>query len=73
MAAIALNRLEFMRKFKQKLAVPVATDRGEQFLDTWDPTLGAYTVNKASTFLANVSTPEEETRNGQRTSYIFAT
>lgn len=57
MGAIPLVRLEFMRQFKQKLAVPVATGHGEQFLDTWVPTLGAYTVNKASTFLARREHP----------------
>ena len=50
MGAIPLGGLELMRRFKQKLAIPVATDGREQSLEIWVPTLGAYTVNKASTF-----------------------
>jgi hypothetical protein len=50
MSAIPLGGLELMRRFKQKLPVPVVTDDGERFLEIWVPTLGAYTVNKASTF-----------------------
>jgi hypothetical protein len=50
MGAIPLEGVEFMRNFKQKLAIPVATDGGEQPLEIWVPTLGAYSVNKASTF-----------------------
>jgi hypothetical protein len=57
MAAIPLGGLEFMRRFKQKLAVPVATDSGEQSIEIWVPALGAYTVNKASTFSARREHP----------------
>jgi hypothetical protein len=46
-----------MRQFKQRLAVPVATDRDGRVLEPWVPTLGAYTVNKASTFLARRDDP----------------
>ena len=57
MSAIALAGLELMRQFKQRLAVPVATDRDGRVLEPWVPTLGAYTVNKASTFLARRDDP----------------
>jgi hypothetical protein len=57
MAAIPLGGLEFMRRFKQKLALPVATDGGEQSIEIWVPSLGAYTVNKASTFSARREHP----------------
>jgi len=57
MSAISLAGLELMWQFKQKLAVPVATDRDQRALDAWVPTLGAYTVNKASTFLARREDP----------------
>lgn len=50
MGAIPLGGLELMRRFKQKLAIPVAIDSGEQSVEIWVPALGAYTVNKASTF-----------------------
>lgn len=52
MGAIPLGGLELMLRFKQKLAIPVTTDGGEQSLEIWVPILGAYTVNKASTFSA---------------------
>lgn len=50
MGAIPLSGLDLMRHFKQKLTIPVATSDGEPSLPIWVPTLGAYTVNKASTF-----------------------
>lgn len=50
MGAIPLGGLEFMRRFKQRLAIPVTTEDDQQSLEIWVPTLGAYTVNKASTF-----------------------
>lgn len=50
MGAIPLSGLEFLRRFKKVLATPLATDGGEQSLAIWVPALGAYAVNKASTF-----------------------
>jgi hypothetical protein len=57
MGAIPLGGLEFMRRFRQKLRVPVLAGGGETFLEIWVPTLGAYTVNKASTFFARREHP----------------
>jgi hypothetical protein len=57
MAAIPLAGLELMRQLKQKLAIPLAADRDRRLLEAWVPTLGAYTVNKASTFLARREDP----------------
>jgi hypothetical protein len=57
MGAIPLGGLDFMRRFRQKLEIPVAADGGEQSLETWVPTLGAYTVNKASTFAGRLEYP----------------
>ncbi len=57
MAAIPLGGLEFMRRFKQKLAIPLGSERGEQYIEIWVPALGAYAVNKASTFSARPEHP----------------
>lgn len=54
---IPLGGLELMRRFKQKLLIPVATDDGERFLEIWVPMLGTSTVNKASTFSARREHP----------------
>jgi hypothetical protein len=50
MRAISLPGLEVMQQFKRKLSIPVPTQAGEAALDVWVPWLGAYVVNKASTF-----------------------
>jgi hypothetical protein len=48
--AISLPGLELMQRFKQTLPVPVITNVGSAVLPVNVPWLGAYLVNKASTF-----------------------
>lgn len=48
--AISLPGLELMQRFKQTLRVPVITNVGSAVLPVNVPWLGAYLVNKASTF-----------------------
>jgi hypothetical protein len=48
--AISLPGLELMQRFKQTLPVPVITNTGSVVLPVNVPWLGAYLVNKASTF-----------------------
>ncbi|HEX8692560.1 MAG TPA: GSU2403 family nucleotidyltransferase fold protein [Longimicrobium sp.] len=50
MGAIPLGGLDFMRRFRRRLAIPAATPAGGVSLEIWVPTLGAYVVNKSSTF-----------------------
>ena len=50
MGAIALDGVDLLRRFRQRLAVPVVTADAARSLDVWVPTLGAYVVNKATTF-----------------------
>jgi hypothetical protein len=48
--AISLPGLDLMQRFKQTLPVPVITNAGSVVLPVNVPWLGAYLVNKASTF-----------------------
>jgi hypothetical protein len=48
--AISLPGLDLMQRFKQTLPVPVITNAGSVVLPVNVPRLGAYLVNKASTF-----------------------
>lgn len=48
--AISLPGLELMQRYKQTLHVPVITNAGSVVLPVKVPWLGAYLVNKASTF-----------------------
>jgi hypothetical protein len=48
--AISLPGLELMQRFKQTLSVPLITNAGSAVLPVNVPWLGAYMVNKASTF-----------------------
>lgn len=48
--AISLPGLELMQRFRQTLPVPVITNAGSVVLPVNVPRLGAYLVNKASTF-----------------------
>lgn len=50
LGAISLEGLELLQRFKRQLTIPVLTTEGETLLDVWVPTLGAYVVNKASTY-----------------------
>lgn len=50
MGAIPLGGLELMRRFKRQLTIPIITTGGTTDLEIWLPTLGAYVVNKASTY-----------------------
>lgn len=50
MGAIPLGGLELMRRYKQRLGIPIATAEGNTDLEIWVPILGAYVVNKASTY-----------------------
>jgi hypothetical protein len=52
MGAIPLDRLELMREFKHQLEIPVVTGGQSIALGVWVPQLGAYVVNKASTFVS---------------------
>ncbi len=49
--AISLPGLALMRRYTRQLPVPVETDAGECVLAVTVPWLGAYVVNKASTFV----------------------
>ncbi len=50
MGAVPLGGLELMRRFKRQLTIPIATAEGITNLEISVPTLGAYVVNKASTY-----------------------
>lgn len=50
--AISLPGLGLMQRYRRRLPMPVDTDAGEAVLDVGVPWLGAYVVNKASTFAA---------------------
>jgi hypothetical protein len=48
--AISLPGLELMRRYRRPVRIPVATEAGQAELDVHLPWLGAYVVNKATTF-----------------------
>lgn len=50
MDAIPLEGLELMRQFKRQLEVPIVTAGQSSALRIWVPLLGAYVINKASTY-----------------------
>lgn len=52
LGAIPLDRLELMRQFKHQLEIPIVTAEQSTALGVWVPQLGAYVVNKASTFVS---------------------
>ena len=51
MGAISLPGLELLRRYRRRMAIPVARPDGGGELQVWVPLLGAYVVNKACTFL----------------------
>ena len=50
--AISLPGLRLMQQYRRQLPLPVETDAGQGVLNVTVPRLGAYVVNKASTFTA---------------------
>lgn len=49
--AISLPGLALMRRYRRPLPIPVDADSGEAVLEVSVPSLGAYVVNKANTFI----------------------
>lgn len=51
MAAIPLEGLGLMRRFRSRLTIPAGGEESDHSIGIWVPTLGAYVLNKSSTFI----------------------
>jgi hypothetical protein len=70
--AISLPGLGLMQRYRRRLPLPVETESGAVVLDVSVPYLGAYVVNKASTFTARQEQPLGGSKR-PRTCYTCAT